>query len=182
MKAMLVFVDESGFSLIPSVGKTWAPQGETPILKHKMSWPKLSAISAVTPNPHLYLNLVDGTIKSIQVIRFVRHLLRHIPGRIFLLWDGLNPHRSQMTRSALKRYASRLTIYRLPAYAPELNPDEGLWAYLKGHALVGFCPPDQQSLKTAIRQEVRRIRKRPALIRSFFQKCPLSFFDVMSTK
>ena len=101
--------------------------GQTPILRHCFNWPKLSAISAVSPNPHAYLHLVPGTIGSRQVIRFVEHLLRWIPGTLCLFWDGLNPHRSQQTRTALRAYGSRLWVYRLPAYAPELNPDERLW-------------------------------------------------------
>jgi len=171
----MVFVDESGFSLIPYRGRTWAPRGKTPVLRHCVNWPKLSAISAVTPNPHVYMHLVRGTIKSPQVVKFVRHLLRYIPGRLLLLWDGNNPHRSKTTREELSGYASRLTVNRLPPYAPELNPDEGLWAYLKGHALRGFCPPDIKTLTAALRQAVRRVRRHPRLIRSFFQACPLSF-------
>ena len=91
------------------------------------NWPKLSAISAVTPHPQAYLHLVPDTIASDEVIRFVRHLLRRIPTPLFLLWDGGNPHRSRRTREALAVYRSRLRVFRLPAYAPELNPDEWLW-------------------------------------------------------
>ncbi len=78
LKATLVFVDESGFSLLPTACRTWSPRGQTPILRHCFNWPKLSAISAVTPNPHAYLHLVPGTIASREVIRFVRHLLRWV--------------------------------------------------------------------------------------------------------
>jgi transposase len=175
LKATLVFVDESGFSLLPTACRTWSPRGQTPILRHCFSWPKLSAISAVTPNPHAYLHLVPGTIASGEVIRFVRHLLRWIPTPIFLLWDGGNPHRSRRTRAALAAYRHRLRVYRLPAYAPELNPDEWLWAWLKQHALRGLCPPDLAMLRASIRRAMRRLRRRPDIIRSFFQASPLSF-------
>ena len=168
-------MDESGFSLLPTVCRTWAPRGQTPILRHCFSWPKLSAISAVTPNPHAYLHLVAGTIASGEVIRFVRHLLRWIPGLVFLFWDGCNPHRSRRTRAALAEHRGRLRVYRLPTYAPELNPDEWLWAWLKQHALRGLCPPDLTALRASIRQAMRRLRRRPKVIRSFFQACPLSF-------
>ena len=77
-----MFVDESGFSLLPTPYKTWSPQGQTPILQHSSNWPKLSAIAAVTPNPHAYLHLVPGTIASAQVVRFVEHLVRSMPGPI----------------------------------------------------------------------------------------------------
>jgi transposase len=175
LKATLVFLDESGFSLLPTPCKTWAPRGQTPFLYHCFNWPKLSAISAVTPNPHAYLRLVRGTIASRQVIDFVRHLLGWIPGTVFLFWDGLNPHRSKKTRAALKAYHPRLRVYRLPAYAPELNPDEGLWAWMKQHALSGQCPPNLEVLEHSIRLALRRLRRRPQVIRSFFRRCPLSF-------
>ncbi len=175
MRAALAFVDESGFSLLPTACKTWAPRGETPILRHCFNRPKLSAISAVTPNPHTYLQLVPRTITSPHVIRFVQHLLRHLPGPIFLFWDGANPHRSRQTRAALESFRDRLTIYRLPAYAPELNPDERLWAWLKQHTLRGLCPPDLKVLQASIRKALRRLRRRPQVIRSFFQNRPLPF-------
>lgn len=171
----MVFVDESGFSLTPYRGRTWAPRGQTPILRHCCNWPKLSAISAVTPASRLYLQLVQDTIKSPEVIRFVRHLLQHIPGPIFLFWDGNSPHKSGLTQQTLLSLAPRLTVYRLPPYAPELNPDEPVWAYLKNHALRGYCPPDIDALIGAIRRATRNIQRRPKLIQSFFQQCPLFF-------
>jgi transposase len=175
LKATLVFLDESGFSLLPTPCKTWAPRGQTPLLYHCFNWPKLSAISAVTPRPKAYLRLVRGTITSPYVIGFVRHLLHWIPGTIFLFWDGLNTHRSIMTRAALAQHHPRLRVYRLPAYAPELNPDEGLWAWMKQHALAGQCPPNLEVLERSIRLALRRLRCRPQVIRSFFRRCPLSF-------
>ena len=175
LNALLIFVDESGFSLIPTLPKTWAPRGQTPVLRHRMSWPKLSAIAALAPNPHVWVHLVRGTVRSPQVIRFVRHVLRVQPRPLMLFWDGLQPHRSKATRTALHPYTPRLRIYRLPAYAPELNPVEGLWAHLKSHALRGYCPPDVAALQRAVRRAVRRVRGRPALIRSFFHRSPLSF-------
>lgn len=175
MKATLVFLDESGFSLLPTPCKTWAPRGRTPLLFHCFNWPQLSAVSAVTPNPHAYLRLVRGTIRSAELVSFLRHLLRRIPGKIFLLWDGLNTHRSKMTQAVLQQHAHRLRIYRLPAYAPELNPDEGLWAGMKQHALAGQCPPDLATLEHCIRLALRRLRRHPSVIRSFFHRCPLSF-------
>ncbi len=129
----------------------------------------------MTPNPHAYLRLVPGTIRSAELIAFVRHLLRRIPGTIFLFWDGLNTHRSKTTRAALREHSPRLRVYRLPAYAPELNPDEGLWGWMKHYALAGQCPPDLERLEHSIRLALRRLRRRPQVIRSFFHRGPLSF-------
>ncbi len=70
LRATLVFVDESGFSLLPTACRTWSPRGQTPILRHCFNWPKLSAISAVTSNPHAYFHLIPDTIASPEVIRY----------------------------------------------------------------------------------------------------------------
>jgi transposase len=145
------------------------------LLYHCFNWPKLSAISAVTPRPKAYLRLVRGTITSPYVIEFVHHLLHCIPGPVFLFWDGLNTHRSKKTQAALAQHHPRLRVYRLPAYAPELNPDEGLWAWMKQHALAGQCPPNLEVLEHSIRLALRRLRRRPHVIQSFFRRSPLSF-------
>ena len=171
----MAFLDESGFSLLPTMPKTWAPRGETPILRHRMSWPKLSVIAAVSPNPHIWLHQVRGSVKSAEVIRFVRYLLRVCRRPLMLFCDGLGAHWSRRTRTALARYGNRLSVHRLPPYAPELNPAEGLYAHLKGHALRGYAAPDLTALQSALRGAVRKAQHRPALIRSFFHRTPLSF-------
>ncbi len=149
-------------------------QGLYPVLKHRMGWPKLSTIAAVAPNPHVWLHQAPGTVKSPDVIRFVRYLLRTTSRPIMLFWDGLGAHWSERTRCALRAYRHRLTVHRLPAYAPELNPAEGLYAYLKGHVLRGHCPPDSEAQQRAIRRAVAQVRCRPTLIRPFFRRTPLS--------
>ncbi len=88
------------------------------MLWHCFDWPKLSAISAVTVNPHAYLRLVRGTIRSAELIAFVRHLLRWIPGPLFLFWDGLNTHRSKKTRAAVREYRSRRASTACPLTPP----------------------------------------------------------------
>ena len=94
---------------------------------------------------------------------------------IFLFWDGLNTPRSKKTRAAIQEHSPCLRVYRLPAYAPELNPHEGLWAWMKQHALAGQCPPNLEVLEQSIRLALRRLRRRPHIIRSFFPRGPVSF-------
>lgn len=141
------------------------------MLTHRVSWPKLSAISAVTSNPHVYLKLFPRqTIRSDQVVIFLKHLLRHIPGRVFVLWDRIATHRAKKVWDFIRHHRVRLMVYYLPPYAPELNPDEGLWDHLKWHQLKGFCPMDLNALKHEIRRGIQRIRNRPHLIRAFLKE------------
>jgi transposase len=163
----VVFVDESGFSLIPYSAKTWAPVGHTPVLLHQGRWPKFSAISGVTPAGRLYFKVHDSSIRGPQVVRFLCHLLRHIRRRpIMVFWDSGPHHRSVVVREFLEENP-RLEVHRFPGYSPELNPDEWVWAYLKKHELASYAPHNVTELRRGVRLSVMRMRVRPELIRSF---------------
>ncbi|MGI0132392.1 MAG: transposase [Thermoplasmata archaeon] len=102
-RAVVVFLDESGFSLIPFVGKTWAPVGQTPVLIHQGRWPKFSAISGVPPRGKLFIHVRESTIATPQVIQFLRHQLRHIRRRpIMIFWDGGRPHKSNVGSGSVR--------------------------------------------------------------------------------
>ena len=87
-KRTLVCVDEAAFYLLPSVVRTWALRGQTPVLSEPLSRDHLSAISAITPQGQLYLQLKEGAMDGWDVVRFLCHLLRHIPGKLLILWDA----------------------------------------------------------------------------------------------
>jgi putative transposase len=170
----VVFVDESGFSLIPYVAKTWAPVGKTPVFIHQGRWPKFSAISGVTPRGKLFFRSYAGSIDEVRVIAFLRHLLRHIRRRpILIFWDNGQPHRSKLVKAFVQQHP-RLETHRFPGYSPELNPDEWVWSYLKKHELASSAPRTLPELRIGLRKAVMRMRVRPALIRSFYRATPLS--------
>jgi transposase len=107
------------------------------------------------------------------VIEFLTHLLRHLPGRLLVIWDGLPAHRSRLVQPWVAGQRARLELERLPAYAPELNPVEYLWGYWKQHELPNFCPQNFAELSDHARRALRRMRARPALVRSFWQQAQL---------
>jgi hypothetical protein len=128
----IFFIDESGFYPLPSVVRTYAPIGHTPIVREWWTRDHLSAMSAISPEGKLYFHCQDRAINSEDVVAFLEPLRREVPGRMVLIWDGAPMHRRQLIHPFLAtRAASRLHLERLPADAPELNPGEGLWAYLK---------------------------------------------------
>jgi transposase len=129
----------------------------------------------VTTDARLFILVRAGTIATREVLVFLRHLLRHVPGPIVLVWDNLNTHRSMAVHDFLKKHRARLFVEYLPAYAPELNPDEWLWRYLKRVELANFAPLDLPHLKRELRLAVMRVRVRPKLVRSFFHASALSF-------
>jgi transposase len=89
---------------------------------------------------NFYFRLFPGAIRSPQIILFLSHLLRHIPGKLLIVWDGLPGHRSRAVWEFVRQQKGRLWLEFLPAYAPELNPVEYLWSHWKQHELPNFCP------------------------------------------
>lgn len=165
----LVFVDESGLSERPHRRRTWSPKGQTPVLQFHFNWNKLSAIAGITWW-NFYFRLFPGSIKAPQVVVFLKHLLRHIPGKLLVIWDGLPSHRSHLVRDFVTAQEGRLQLERLPAYAPELNPVEYIWGYWKQHELPNFCPKDFSQLSYEARCALCRMRRRPTLVQSFWKQ------------
>ena len=166
----ILFVDESGFYPLPSVVRTYAPVGQTPVLREWYTREHLSAISAISPEGKLYFHSQDRPINSDDVVAFLEHLLREVPGRMVLIWDGSPIHRSHTIQEFLASGAAqRLHLERLPAYAPELNPDEGVWQQLKGVELRNVCCVDLPQLHRELRDAVKRVRRKPRIIQGYFQ-------------
>ncbi len=170
LKAYLVFLDESGFLLVPTVRRTWAPRGQTPIVRHRYRREKISAISAVTLSPGrrrcgLYVHFHYANITHVEVGLFLRLLLRHLRGNIVVLMDNGSIHGGQAVHDLLSRHP-RLHLEWFPSYAPELNPDELVWSYLKGQ-LANGSPDTIDELMNDLSREARRIRRMPAILRAF---------------
>jgi transposase len=166
----IFFIDESGFYPLPSVVRTYAPIGQTPVVREWWTRDHLSAISAISPEGKLYFHCQDVALNSEAVIAFLEHLLREVPGRLVIIWDGSPIHRSHTVKEFLANGAAqRLHLERLPAYAPELNPDEGLWQPLKGVELRNLCCLNLPHLRRELRDAVKRVRRKPRLIQSFFR-------------
>jgi transposase len=162
----LLFIDESGFYPLPSVVRTYAPVGRTPILREWWTRDHLSAISAISPEGQRYCRGQEQTIDSADVVTFLEHLRREVPGRLLLLWDGAPIHRRHLVTAFLANGAAeRIQIERLPAYAPELNPVEGLWAHLKGVELCHVCCFNLPHLRKELRDAVKRVRRKPRIIK-----------------
>ena len=125
--------------------RTWAPRGQTPVLQYHFNWKVLSAIAGITWW-NFYFQLYQRTIRAPQVVDFLIHLLRHLPGRLLVIWDRSKTHRSHLVAEFVADQRGRLALDYLPAYAPELNPVEYIWGYWKHHELPNFCPRDFSQL------------------------------------
>lgn len=177
--AHLVFTDESGFPLIPSVRKTWSPVGQTPVLRHRYAHDRISAISAIAVSPKryhctLYCHLYEDNIQGSEVAAFLRHLLRQIPGHLVVLLDNGGIHHGEPVQKLLGR-TSRLHLEPFPPYAPELNPDEGVWNHLKARLSNGR-PDTQAELMDVLAEEVCRLAASQSLLRGCIEQSDLPPF------
>ena len=179
MRAHLAFLDESGFLLTPTVRRTWAPRGATPLLRHRYSHERISAISAITVSPRrhrlgLYCHFHFVNISHVEVAAFLRLLLRHLHGPLIVLWDGGSIHQGPAIRALAARHR-RLHLERFPAYAPDLNPDEQVWNHFKTH-LANGCPLTIDALLADLTHLACTTRHMPALLRSFVRESDLPPF------
>jgi transposase len=166
----LVFIDEAGFYLLPAAVLTWAPRGQTPILRYPL-WEHVSMISAITPEGKLYTMTRAAAFDGAGVVRFLKHLLRHISGKLLVVWDRLPAHRSHLVKDFLRQgAAARLYLAQLPSYAPELNPDEAVWNHLKRVELGNLCCRDLYELRSELRKAVSRLRRKTGIIQGFIRQ------------
>ena len=161
----VLFVDESAFYLLPGVVRTYAPRGQTPLLRAPLTRDHWSVIGGLTAKGRLLLQMQEQAFRGPAVVRFLQHLLRQIPGKLLVIWDGAPIHRAQVVKEFLAAGAAeRLHLEPLPGYAPELNPAEGLWHYLKHVELRNVCCDDLPELRLELGLAVKRLRhKRPVL-------------------
>ncbi len=174
-----MFIDESGLLLLPVVRRTWSPCGQTPVLRHVgRNLKKVSAIAALCVSPNrrevrLYFQLlVDENFNSVAVLRFLRQLARHFDDPLLLVWDRAKIHRG--LNIAVFLDVMQWGQFYFPPYAPELNPVEYLWSYLKTNPLANLACPQVALLAAAGRRHARSLQYKPGLLRSFIRHSPLA--------
>jgi transposase len=174
-----VFLDESGMLMAPLVRRSWSLRGQPPVLVQRGAHHrKVSAVAVLCVPPtrdrvRLYFRVyVETNIRASQTIVFLRQLARELTGSCLLLWDRLNAHRAHRTREFLATRPD-LHPFFLPSYAPELNPVEYLWSYLKFNPLSNLAYFDLPTLASSTRRHARQLQHRPDLLRSFVRHSPL---------
>ena len=152
--------------------RTWAPIGQTPVLQYSFRWTSLSLIAGIT-FWRFYFRLFTGTIKSAQLIEFLKALGQQIRGKLLIIWDGLPGHRSRMVRNYVESCGDRFVLETLPAYAPELNPVEYIWAYMKQRELANLCLETISEVGAYARNRLKSMQRRPRIITACWQQAEL---------
>lgn len=156
----------------PTRVRTWAPRGQTPLLQETFNWKSLSIIGGLALL-RFYFQIHPGSIKGPQVVEFLRHLRRHIPGKLLILWDGAAIHRSALVRDYVASTRGRIQVARLPAYAPELNPVEYMWGHLKTHEIANLITTQASELSFEATAALRKMRRRPSIITACYTQAEL---------
>ena len=153
--------------------------GQTPLVRHRYSHDRISAISGIALSPKrfhctLYCQLYEDNIQGEEVAAFFRQLLRQVPGHLIILLDNGRIHHGDPVQELLAR-TSRLHLVPFPAYAPELNPDEGVWNHLK-KTLANGRPDTQGQLMDVLTEEICRLAGSQPLLRGCIQQSDLPPF------
>jgi transposase len=174
--AHVVFLDESGFQLNPSVRRTLAPRGETPVLRTPDCRDRISAISCVTlspvmARPGLYFHLLptNATVKAPQVVAFLDDLRRRLRGPFTVVWDGHGIHSKARLVKAWLAGHPEVVAETLPPYSPTLNPDEWVWAWTKYGKLANLAAEDDEVLRDHVLDALIEAKSTPHILSSFFQ-------------
>ncbi|MGN9821943.1 IS630 family transposase [Streptomyces sp. SD11] len=163
-RAWIVFFDESGVSLLPQVRRTYAPRGRTPILRHRLNWQRAGMAAALGYHaadsgrgPRLCFHLKPGSYDTTSLIEVLEQIKIFDAGEpVVLVGDGLSAHWSRGMRAWVARQ-DWLILERLPAYAPELNPVEGLWSAIKTREVANLAGDHLADVADAAERGIRRV-------------------------
>jgi transposase len=142
------------------------------VIRETFGWKSLSLIGAISLWRILF-RIHPGAIKGPQVVDFLKVLRRHMPQPFMVIWDGAPIHRSKVVSDYVASTNGHIVIERLPAYAPELNPAEYIWAHLKQHEIGNLLVKEAWQLRHYASVALKRMRRRPRIIRACFSQASL---------
>lgn len=166
--ADIFFLDEAGLRSDGPLDRTWAPRGETPEVATSGQRQKINAISAVNALGAFWYNVYSGKFNASRFVWFLAGFLRRRSRPIFLVIDGHPAHRAKLVARYVQSLRGRLELHFLPGYAPELNPDEFVWNHLRQKGTAKKPLLRGESLRERVEEDLSLIKRRPALVRSFF--------------
>jgi transposase len=173
-RRVLVFEDESGFYLLPGLVRTYAPEGQTPVVRQKVTRDHLSVMGGMTPEGKIYTLARRESLNGLHSVEFLKHLLEVAGERLLVIWDGSPIHRRVVVKEFVSDTRGGIRVEGLPAYAPDLNPwDEGGWHHLKYVQMGNLVCRDLEELHEQFHLAVDRLRQKPHLVQSFFAQAGL---------
>jgi transposase len=166
--AQIFFLDEAGVRSDQALGRTWGRRGHTPAVATTGRRQSVSAISAVNARGAFWYELYSARLNATGFITLLTHFMRRRTRPVFLVLDGHPAHTAKAVAHYVQSLQGRLALHFLPGYAPELNPDEFVWSYLKHQGVSKKPLRRDESLRRRVHADLAAIKSRPALVRSFF--------------
>lgn len=167
--AEIFFGDESGLRSDYRLGRTLGVKGETPVLSRTSSRFKLNMISAVSGHGSLRFMVTDKNVNSAIFIEFLKRLLYGAKKPIFLIVDNHPIHKTKAVEEFIQKTKGKLKLFFLPAYSPDMNPDEMVWRQVKQHDVQRNLYDDQEALKQAVSKSLHSLQKCTETLLSFFK-------------
>lgn len=175
-KAEIFFLDEAGVRSDQVLGLTWGEKGKTPEVRTSGQRQSINAISAVNARGAFWYEVYSGRFNATRFKEeFLKSFMRGRKRPVFLVVDGHPSHRAKMIADYVKQLKGRLELHFLPGYAPELNPDEFVWNYVKHEGVSKKPLKRNESLRLRVESDLANIKRRPALVRSFFGAPSVSY-------
>jgi transposase len=167
--------DESGLRSDDVRGRSYAPKGQTPVVRVNHKRHGLSVISTVTNKGQMRWKIFAGALNADILIDFLRRLIKGQPRKVFLILDNLRVHHAKPVKAWLAEHKERIEVFYLPSYSPELNPDEMANADLKQTVTKQAPARTKLQLVKATARHLRSVQKQPARIQSYFQHDPVRY-------
>lgn len=163
------FWDEFGFRADAVHGRTWGVKGQTPVVERPGQRQSISAASAVNAKGGFWYCTYEGGLTAELFVRLLRKMMRHRAKPVHLVVDGLPAHKTKLVKDYVQSTRGRLTLHFLPGYAPELNPDELVWSYVKRTGVARAPLRKSERLRDKVDAQLAAVKNAPRLVRSFFQ-------------
>lgn len=168
-KATIFFGDEAGVRSDHHAGTTWAPRGVTPVVSTTGARFGLNLISAVSAQGEFRFMVTDGRVGAKVFLDFIKRLMHNAKTPVFLIVDGHPAHKAVLVRRYVESLKGAFRLFFLPAYSPELNPDERVWNDLKNNAIGRKSISTPDALKAEVIGHLRFIQKTPRRVQAYFQ-------------
>lgn len=167
--AEIFFLDETGLRSDSTLGRTWAPRGETPVLRTSGRRQSVNVISAVNAKGAFWYELYAGNLNAGRFVEFLTHLIKGRRKPVFLVLDSHPSHKAKMVAAYIQGMKGKLELHFLPGYAPDVNPDEFVWKHLKTEGVSKRPLMQGESLAERVALDLQTIQEDRALVRTFFQ-------------
>lgn len=168
--SVVAFLDEAQVRADSPLGTSWSKKGVRPVVRATGKRPRINIVSAITWDGRLVFQTYNGSFDGARFIGFLGAMVAWAKCRpLTIVLDGLRVHFAKEVRAAVEANGWKVRMVQLPAYAPDLNPDEHVWSYLKGYRMRRNPMEPDERIEDVVRAEMADIALHPELVRSFFQ-------------